>query len=79
MPIYDFACADCGHRFEQMCEMSAAAQLKCPSCGSSTVNKLVSMPGLIRTADRAQGGQTCCGRSERCDTPPCSSGGQCQR
>jgi hypothetical protein len=24
-------------------------------------------------------GSTCCGRSERCDTPPCSNDGKCQR
>ena len=79
MPIYDYACADCGHLFEQMQEMSAEGRLKCPSCGSSAVNKMISAPGLIKTTGRPGNGQTCCGRTERCDTPPCSSGGQCHR
>lgn len=79
MPIYDFACEDCGHHFEQMQSVSATTGLKCPACGSRSVNKLISMPGLIKTGGRQQGGQTCCGRSERCERPPCSSDGQCQR
>ena len=79
MPIYDYACADCGHCFELMHQMGGAGELKCPSCGSSRVSKQISMPGLIRTASKSQGGQTCCGRSERCDEPPCSAGGACYR
>jgi len=79
MPIYDYACEDCGHRFELKHEMGGASDLKCPSCSSSSVSKQISMPGLIRTAVKPQGGQTCCGRTERCDKPPCSSGGQCHK
>ncbi|MBN1376396.1 MAG: zinc ribbon domain-containing protein [Dehalococcoidia bacterium] len=79
MPIYDYACADCRHRFEHMQALSSNNPLKCPACGSSAVSKLVSIPGLIRTSTAPQGGRTCCGSNERCDRPPCSSDGQCHR
>ena len=79
MPIYDYVCADCGHSFEKMHEMTAHSVQKCPSCGSSVVSKLISVPGLIKTGGKPHDGQTCCGRTERCDKPPCSSEGQCHR
>ena len=41
MPIYDYACADCGHYFELMHEMGGARELKCPSCGSNSVSKQI--------------------------------------
>ncbi len=79
MPIYDYACTDCGHRFEYIQEMSAKTELKCPSCGSSSISKLVSVPGIIRSAGKQHGGQTCCGRTERCERPPCADNGGCHR
>ncbi len=78
MPIYDYACIDCGHHFEHMHAISEAGRPQCPSCGSSSVTKLMSTPGLIRAA-RLHGSGTCCGREERCDRPPCSTDGQCHR
>ncbi|MFA5078265.1 MAG: zinc ribbon domain-containing protein [Dehalococcoidia bacterium] len=79
MPIYDYACTDCGHRFEHMHEMVNKIVLKCPNCGGSSVSKLISVPGLIRNTDRGQDGQTCCGRTERCERPPCTDNCGCHR
>jgi putative FmdB family regulatory protein len=36
MPIYEFKCLSCGHRFEQLCRMGEdGAGLLCPKCGES--------------------------------------------
>lgn len=79
MPIYEFACADCGYRFEYTSKSGDAREVKCPSCGSHAVSKLISIPGLVRSSSMPHGGHTCCGRTERCDKPPCSSDGRCRR
>ncbi|MFC1957785.1 hypothetical protein ACFLX0_03115 [Chloroflexota bacterium] len=52
--------------------------LDCPSCGSQNLERLISAPSLLKSRANALG-TTCCGREERCETPPCSTGGQCQR
>ena len=79
MPIYDYACIDCGHKFEYMHQISSVGQPICPACSSKEVSKLVSIPGLIKAGATKQGGQTCCGREERCEKPPCSTDGHCRR
>ena len=79
MPIYDYACAGCGARFEHMQSGTELKHLSCPTCGSSSVSKLVSIPGLIKAGSEPRGGKTCCGREERCDKPPCSNEGSCHR
>jgi putative FmdB family regulatory protein len=78
MPIYDYACANCSHKFEYIHEMNGVRQIICPVCGSKEVSKLVSIPGLIKTGAKQQGGQTCCGREERCEKPPCSADSHCR-
>jgi len=40
MPLYDFACAACGHRFEARLEPSE--QPACPSCGRSGAERVFS-------------------------------------
>ena len=41
MPLYEFTCRKCGHRFEELLGMSeaAAGKAKCPACGSKAVEK----------------------------------------
>jgi putative FmdB family regulatory protein len=34
MPLYEYKCSECGHRFEQLVGISAADQVReCPECG----------------------------------------------
>ena len=34
MPIYEYCCSECGHRFEVIQRLSEGAeQLRCPQCG----------------------------------------------
>ena len=45
LPIYEYACDSCGHRFEKLVRVGAELP-PCPECGS-TVRKLVSQSGFI--------------------------------
>lgn len=43
MPMYEFACQDCGQSFEKRLRMSQASDAQdCPSCGSHQTRKLIS-------------------------------------
>lgn len=43
MPIYEYQCAQCGHRFELIRLVSLTDdKITCPSCGDSQVQKLLS-------------------------------------
>lgn len=33
MPLYEYKCRKCGHRFEKIESLSAATTKKCPECG----------------------------------------------
>lgn len=44
MPIYDFACHDCGHRFEASCAYKADNP-PCPACHAKTA-RLPGAPAL---------------------------------
>ncbi|MBK9119318.1 MAG: zinc ribbon domain-containing protein [Phycisphaerales bacterium] len=40
MPIYEFECPACQHRFEELLRSpSAAADVRCPSCGARKVQR----------------------------------------
>jgi putative FmdB family regulatory protein len=78
MPIYEYRCRECGQVAEVFVRSSAGGAQNCPSCGSTSLEKLPSAPHLGRNEPR-KGGTTCCGREERCEAPPCSSGHTCHR
>ena len=78
MPIYDFQCRQCGKVSELLLRGAGGLAARCPDCGSEDLEKLVSASYVIKTTAQAQG-STCCGRTERCETPPCSSGEGCHR
>lgn len=44
MPIYEFQCKACGHRFERLQKMSDADPTVCPNCGESQVGRMLSAP-----------------------------------
>jgi putative FmdB family regulatory protein len=51
VPTYDFACADCGARFERERPMVEAAQpAACPVCGGAG-GRVFTMPRLLFKAD----------------------------
>jgi len=77
VPIYDFRCRECGRVSELLLRDSAQA-VCCPACGSDNMERLISAPYMMKMSPPAPG-TTCCGRSERCETPPCSTGEACRR
>jgi len=46
MPLYEYECSACGHRFELIQRFSDAAIEQCPNCGELQVKKLVSSPAI---------------------------------
>ncbi len=43
MPMYQFACRDCGQAFDKRLRMSQASQTQeCPNCGSLETRKVIS-------------------------------------
>ena len=61
MPIYDFRCTRCGHRFELLRSISGRDDAVCPKCGGSVV--------------RVYEGKWCMGASS--GGGGCSCGGNC--
>jgi putative FmdB family regulatory protein len=46
MPIYEYACNDCGHKLEAIQKLSEAPLKDCPDCGQGALRKLVSAAGF---------------------------------
>jgi putative FmdB family regulatory protein len=42
MPIYEFRCTTCGERFEALLAAAERAEARCPRCGASRVERLLS-------------------------------------
>lgn len=54
MPIYEFVCRKCGHRFTQRVSWSEKQQTRCPECGSGELQEVFGL-NLV-TAGGASGG-----------------------
>lgn len=46
MPLYEYQCEKCHHRFEKIQKFSDPAPDACPSCGSGPMVKLPSSPAI---------------------------------
>ena len=44
MPIYEYACGNCGHSFDELQKVSEAALVHCPKCDEPALRKMVSAP-----------------------------------
>jgi len=77
VPLYDYECRDCGRVSEVLLRTSGQVA-RCLECGSTNVERLISASYMIKT-DVSDPGTTCCGRSERCEASPCSTGDVCRR
>jgi putative FmdB family regulatory protein len=44
MPFYEYQCKSCGHELEAMQKVSDAPLKKCPHCGKSQLQRLMSAP-----------------------------------
>jgi putative FmdB family regulatory protein len=45
MPLYEYQCKKCGHRFERIQKFSDKPMKKCPDCGGP-VEQLISAPAV---------------------------------
>jgi putative FmdB family regulatory protein len=65
MPLYEYACQQCGEQSEQL--ITGTAQPACPQCGSTHLNRLLS---IVAAPNR--------GTSDAGHSPPSGScGGGC--
>ena len=79
MPIYQYRCHECGEVSEFLLySFSEGMDLVCSACGSHNLERLISAPSLLKSSNTTPGA-TCCGREERCESPPCSTGEWCGR
>jgi len=51
MPIYEYECRQCGHRFEYLV-LSKSPAAKCPSCQNEDLTQLISLCGISSEATR---------------------------
>lgn len=80
MPIYEYECLNCGEQCEFIERVSGeVADKVCRHCGSPAVKRILSKGVTSRREGMigSRGGKTCCGREERCGSPPCSEQGSC--
>ena len=45
MPLYEYKCEKCGHRFEKIESLSASVTKKCPKCGGKA-ERLLAAPAI---------------------------------
>lgn len=60
MPVYEYACRRCEHRFEALTTMARADAEACPSCGAEETRRLLSVIGGM-TGRAAAPAPTCGG------------------
>jgi putative FmdB family regulatory protein len=68
MPLYEYRCRDCGHRFEVLQRMGEGADaLECPRCGAGRPERALSTfaTAVAASSARPAGG---------CGAPACGSG-----
>jgi len=46
MPIYEYKCAECGHRLEAIQKVSDDPLTDCPTCGRAGLKRLISAAGF---------------------------------
>ncbi|MGB2763743.1 MAG: zinc ribbon domain-containing protein [Candidatus Aminicenantaceae bacterium] len=80
MPIYEYKCQECGKVTEIFVRsLHKKIDLFCSHCNSKNLQKIFSTPSVVRVGSSPSKGLTCCGETERCETPPCSEGGVCRK
>jgi len=46
VPLYEYECKSCGHRFEKIRKFSDEPLTTCPNCGKETIEQLLSAPAV---------------------------------
>ena len=79
MPIYEYRCEACGAVSEYLVGVGDDEKIQCKMCGASEMKRILSASSFTVQSPGRTPGRTCCGREERCETPPCSERGACTR
>lgn len=62
MPLYEYKCRSCGHRFEVLQRMSeGAAAVECPRCGERAADKQLSTFSAAVSGSSSSAGPACGG------------------
>jgi len=56
MPIFEYQCKDCGHKFEKLI-LGEKEEIRCPKCDSKNVKKL--LPSSIGVGRKGKEGGSC--------------------
>jgi putative FmdB family regulatory protein len=73
MPLYEYQCTKCGHRFERIQRFSDAMVKKCPECGGK-VEQMISAPAVQfkgsgwYVTDYAKKGSSASKSESKCDS-----------
>ena len=65
MPIYEYTCASCKRKFEQLVRSMSAAgerEVKCPECGSTKTARSMSVFAVSSSAGSGASDAPTCGR-----------------
>ncbi len=46
MPLYEYKCSACGHRFERIVKFSDPPLKSCPHCGKDAVEQMIHAPAV---------------------------------
>ncbi len=46
MPIYEFECGSCGHRFDRLQKLSDPDPSACPECGGPSISRCLTAPAF---------------------------------
>ncbi len=68
MPIYEYACLECGREFEELVRGDAAPA--CPKCGAGRLERRMSAP-----AGHVAGGDSACPARDACPSSHCCNAG----
>ena len=81
MPLYEYECFLCNHRFERILRVADASAVSCPECGGK-VRRLLGVPALqfkgsgwyVTDYGKGNGNRsTALAKNEDTDTPPLKS------
>ena len=51
MPVYEYSCDDCGHKFEEFQSFKDEPLKVCPVCSEESLRKLFGVPTLLFRGD----------------------------
>jgi putative FmdB family regulatory protein len=65
MPIFEFKCKNCNHKFEELVfsALTDSSNITCPECGIKNAEKLMSACSSSGMSDSGFSGAPPCGRS----------------